>query len=272
MRLYRVRGWDSLFENAQSRKCTKLAWVLVPNKHDGKSFRRLMCMENGPSLYGAWVILLQVASKCPERGILADEDGPLTAEDLALKSGCPEGVFIEALEVLSSPQIRWLEAEEIDATGSELGAHSQTATSTVPLHSTESALNRTEREEQKGRESKNGAADAARDSAKSRQRKKKLRSVAIPNELDAPDVRQALEEFREHRRQIGKKLTPLAEQKLLTEWADKGVDRFVAAVNHSIANGWQGLFEPHNGNRSQGSAQPELMGSLNRFVEAGGDE
>ena len=71
---YRIRGWVELFENAQSRKCARLTWVPVPNKHDGKSFRRLMGLPNGPSLYGAWLLLLQVASKCPERGVLADED------------------------------------------------------------------------------------------------------------------------------------------------------------------------------------------------------
>ncbi len=95
--------------------------------------------------------------------------------------------------------------------------------------------------------------------------------VPIPDALDTKEVLKALDEFKEHRRQIRKKLTPLAEQKLLAEWSEKGAARFVAAVNHSIANGWHGLFEPNNGSRSQDPKQSELMGSLNRFVEAGDD-
>ena len=97
-------------------------------------------------------------------------------------------------------------------------------------------------------------------------------AVAFPDALDRPDAKAAFGEWQEHRKQLRKPLKPLAHQKLLEQWADKGADRFVAAVNHSIANGWQGLFEPNNGNRSQGSPQSELMGSLNRFMEAGGDE
>jgi hypothetical protein len=45
-----------------------------------------------------------------------------------------------------------------------------------------------------------------------------------------------------------KPLTALAETKLLREWSSKGSDRFVAAVERSIANGWQGIFESsHDG-------------------------
>lgn len=40
----------------------------------------------------------------------------------------------------------------------------------------------------------------------------------------------------------------MAETKLLTEWSTKGSDRFVAAVNHSIAQGWQGVFERNESN------------------------
>jgi len=71
--------------------------------------------------------------------------------------------------------------------------------------------------------------------------------IQIPDELDTPAGRTALDEFREHRRQLKKPLTALAESKLLTEWSQHGVARFVAAVDHSISNGWQGLFEPDGG-------------------------
>lgn len=110
--LYRVKNWKKLYEKAQTRKVLNAQWVAVPVKHDGKGFRRLMMMKNGPALYGAWVIILQVAAKCTVRGTLADDEGPLTPEDLCLKTGCPQSVIEQALQVVSSKQIGWLLAEE----------------------------------------------------------------------------------------------------------------------------------------------------------------
>lgn len=168
--LYSVRGWENHFENSQSRKVTKASWIPVPNKHDGKSFRRVMAMANGPALYGAWIMILQVASKCQTRGELADEDGPLTAEDLAFKTGGSESLFSEALTVFSGDSIRWLEAEELGArsqtTPSTLPARSHRATSTLPEPATVSSQNRTEGngtegDRTEGTERKEGTASAA---------------------------------------------------------------------------------------------------------------
>lgn len=108
MKLYRIKDWDRHFEVSQTRKCARLTWVATPNKHDGKSYRRLMRHPDGAAIYGAWCLILQVASKCPERGVLSDGTDPLTAEDLALKTDCPEKWFDLALELLSTPEIGWL--------------------------------------------------------------------------------------------------------------------------------------------------------------------
>lgn len=118
--LYTIRDWDKHFETAASRLVKRLSWVAVPNKHDGKSYRRLMRREDGPTLYGAWVLIVQVASKCPTRGVLADGDGPLTPEDLAVKTDCPVELFETALKVLASPEIRWIEARHYEDGSSTL--------------------------------------------------------------------------------------------------------------------------------------------------------
>lgn len=132
---YSIRGWSDHFENAQSRKCVTLNWIRIGNQHDGKSFRRLMAKDNGPQIYGAWILLLQVASKCPVRGVLADEDGPLSAEDIAYKTGCPESVLADAMTVLTSKEIRWLETTEngsaIEQTGSAVVADCQSAAARI---------------------------------------------------------------------------------------------------------------------------------------------
>src|SRR5690349_20483359 len=78
---YAIAQWDKLYENSQSRKVDKLRWVPMPNHHDGKGFRRLMMLPDAVEIYGAWALIVQVASKCPTRGVLLDADGPLLADD-----------------------------------------------------------------------------------------------------------------------------------------------------------------------------------------------
>jgi hypothetical protein len=143
--LYRVRHWDTIFENSRSRSFKKLDWVPIPNKHDGKSYRRLIAMENGLAMYAAWLLIVQVASKCPQRGVLADEDGPLDASDLSFKTGVPADVFVQAFQVLSSPEIGWLAIDPSDhcqRADSALSASCQRADSALSLNRTEE--NRTE--------------------------------------------------------------------------------------------------------------------------------
>lgn len=107
--LYRVRNWEDHYENHITRKIKHLNWVATPNKHDGRGFRRLLRMPDGIALYGAWHIILQVASKMPKRGTLADEDGPLTPEDISDKTGAPADLIRRALRACSSPEVGWLE-------------------------------------------------------------------------------------------------------------------------------------------------------------------
>lgn len=132
MQLVKVRNWDRNFECAQSRKVAgPLKFVAVPTKHDGKSYRRLMAHANGQAIYCAWILIVQVAAKCPTRGILADDDGPLTAEDLFIKTGCPSTLFEEAFEVLTSKPIGWLEITESTPDSAQNGSTLPRATTGV---------------------------------------------------------------------------------------------------------------------------------------------
>jgi hypothetical protein len=89
---------------------------------------------------------------------------------------------------------------------------------------------------------------------------------ATPRPIPLPEIPESLRtsafeaswaEWREHRRQRNVKLTPLAAVKQLKKCAEWGVERSIAAIEHSIANGYQGLFEPKEftaaggGNRAQ---------------------
>lgn len=107
---YRIKNWDMYFEKAQTRKLNKASWVAIPNKHDGRGYRRVAKHERSVELFTAWILILQVASKMPERGLLVDEDGPLDAEDMADKTGFPAKIFNLAFTALTEPKISWIEA------------------------------------------------------------------------------------------------------------------------------------------------------------------
>lgn len=109
---YRVRDWEKHFENHESRKVKRSYWVAIPNRHDGKSYRRIAAHSEGVQIFAAWILILEAASKMPERGVLADEDGPLDAEDLSAMTGFPAAIFESAFNLLTQDRIGWLAVEE----------------------------------------------------------------------------------------------------------------------------------------------------------------
>lgn len=71
-----------------------------------------------------------------------------------------------------------------------------------------------------------------------------LDSIPIPPDLDTPSVRKALGDWIEHRRQGRGKLTAKAIELAVRTLAKMGPARAVRAIEHSVANGWAGIFEP----------------------------
>lgn len=140
MNFYRIRDWDIHFELAQGRKVKNLSWVIFPVKHDGLGYRRLMAARDGAETYGAWVLIVQVAAKCPLRGTLVDERGPLGPQELSLKTGCPAEVFERAIQVLCMEEIGWLISERYERAGSAL----------VPLERRLEERKEEERKEERG--------------------------------------------------------------------------------------------------------------------------
>lgn len=118
--LYSIKDWAKHFEKSQARECKQMNWVPLPVKHDGLGFRRIMALSDGPAIFGAWVLIVQVAAKCPVRGVLADETGPLSPDDLHLKTGCPASLFAKVLEITSSKEVAWMLVERCQDTPSVL--------------------------------------------------------------------------------------------------------------------------------------------------------
>ena len=127
---YRIKDWQLNFEKAQTRKVDKMQWVAIPNKHDGTGFRTLSELKNGIQIYGAWQLILQIASKCSPRGLLVDKEGkPLTSNEMRLKTGFPASVFENSFSDLIN--IGWLEC--LDQSGSAIPVGYQLGTSPLQL-------------------------------------------------------------------------------------------------------------------------------------------
>lgn len=113
---YQIKDWNELFEIAQSRRYKRMSWLALPNKQDGKGYRRIAKHPECCQIFTAWILILQVASKQKTRGLLVDSDGqPITAEDLADKTGYLEEIFELAFKVLTEKKIGWLEKVSLGA-------------------------------------------------------------------------------------------------------------------------------------------------------------
>lgn len=118
MTIYRIRDWREHFENNRTKELKRMTWVPVPNKHDGDGFTELLDHPNGMAHYGAWHLILQVASKCDPRGSLLRDgaEGGKTAhtpQSLARITRGSAVVFSEALPRLL--KIGWIETCEYAA-------------------------------------------------------------------------------------------------------------------------------------------------------------
>ena len=66
----------------------------------------------------------------------------------------------------------------------------------------------------------------------------------LPPELSGHLSRTHAEQWIAFKFEMGKPYTPRGFTMLMTQWASRGETRFVAAVQHSIASNYQGLYEP----------------------------
>lgn len=105
-----VKDWDGIYENHNSRQLKKLSAVLVPNRMDTEGYAILLDHKNGPAHLGAWVAILQIASRCKVRGVLANSDGrPYDALGLSRISRIPPELFEELIPRLLGQELQWLE-------------------------------------------------------------------------------------------------------------------------------------------------------------------
>ena len=110
----RIRDWDGLYENAETRKLKFLHWVRVPNTLDGAGYAQLVAHPDGAAHLGVWVALLEVASRCSPRGTLIRDNGTaFNATTLALKTRLPGATFDAAIPRLI--EIGWVEVIDVES-------------------------------------------------------------------------------------------------------------------------------------------------------------
>lgn len=134
-----------IYENNRTRELKTLAWVPIPNSHDGDGYTALVSHKDGAGLLGGWVACVQVASRCDPRGTLMRRSRtPHDAASLSRITRLPEIVF-ERVFIVAVSECNWLTVEEFQIIPQE-GA-------IIPQ---EGAQNRTEGNgtEQKGMERK----------------------------------------------------------------------------------------------------------------------
>lgn len=111
----RIVDWDEHFENNRSRDLKRTEWVPVPNKHDGDGYTTLVDHPDGAAHYGAWLAILQVASRCDIRGtLLRSNRKPHTAASIARLTRLPAAIIEEAMKRLISDEIGWIELVDLE--------------------------------------------------------------------------------------------------------------------------------------------------------------
>jgi hypothetical protein len=211
----------------------------VPNKHDGKTFKRISRHPRAVEIFCGWNLILQVASKMPTRGILFDSDGPLDAMDLADKTNFPVECFEIALEVLVKPEYGWMAAADAPPllAGEETVSPGDSGSSPgdqARLPGDAGRIIPPAGAEGKGREGK-GREGAA--------------SALPPPPFQSSDFNKEWEDYIVHRKQMRKPLTKIACIRLFLQFEQWGEAGTIAALKYSMADGrtWQGVFQPPTG-------------------------
>jgi hypothetical protein len=105
--MLQIRNWETKYETHESRKYKRLDWVCVRTDLADLGYRMLIDHPEGAAHLGAWLAIIEIASRCKPRGTLIENGIPLTAKHLAMKSGLPEALLGAAIPRLLD--IGWLE-------------------------------------------------------------------------------------------------------------------------------------------------------------------
>jgi hypothetical protein len=107
-----IKDWKTIYETAESRKIKHLTWVAMPNKFDGRGFKRMMRHPDAPVALSCFLLMCQVASRVHKDhrdGRIGNSEAAYCACDLADITGMCEENFEKSFQLLSSQSIAWIE-------------------------------------------------------------------------------------------------------------------------------------------------------------------
>ena len=116
--MLRIRDWDTVFENAASRKLTKLNWVAMPVDMTGAKYAELVTHERGAEHFAAWCAIVEIAANQDPRGSLPKAIGRNShdvggiCQSLGRISHLPVRIFQEAIPRLID-DLQWIETIEV---------------------------------------------------------------------------------------------------------------------------------------------------------------
>jgi hypothetical protein len=255
--LYAIAEWDTHFEKNRTKELKQMTWVPIPNKQDGDGYTELLDHPAGAAHFGAWVALIQVASKCSPRGTLLRDDRngvrrPHDPASLSRITRIPASVFLEALPRLIA--IGWLSLEALEINDLKV---SSSVTAVIPQDgaviphvsaaSRARAIEQEKREENSTEQERRGGAGATPPEprgASAASPRSRFTPPPLTGTLDTPELQAEWGAFAQHRRELRKPLTPQATKHAADELAEMGPERALRALRHTIAKGWQGIREP----------------------------
>lgn len=85
------------------------------------------------------------------------------------------------------------------------------------------------------------------------------KGLDIPPNLDTQQFREVWEAWECHRAEIKKPLKPTMKQRQLKQLSDWGITRAIAALEHTMFKGWQGIREPDQPAYTNGAAPPRVF-------------
>lgn len=87
----------------------------------------------------------------------------------------------------------------------------------------------------------------------------------IPSDLDTPEFLSAWKDFQQHRKEIRKKMTPLAGKRMLKKLNKHSPGVAVLMLERSIENGWQGVFDLNE--RGGSTRKPTTASDITKIIE-----
>ena len=142
-------------------------------------------------------------------------------------------------EIMCRRMIRDENLRNIRASGGKLGGNPDLLKRKVNLTANLASENKVK---QKPTPSSSSSSSSSTTTPKTNNNKERAVALVLP--FDSPDFKLFGSNWQQHRIEKKAKLTPTATKQQLERLAEMGEERAIAALKHSMSNGWQGIYEP----------------------------